>query len=106
MLMVDVQTLQIRAGLLNVSGSEEETADSILCYGHSRKSLVIDAYTERIVRYIGIPEKRQDLKFLFEKNFPDENHVYSLPHTQIGEYTKEFCAKKRCSECIRVNSNE
>lgn len=104
--IADVQTPQSRAGLLSLSGSEEETADTILFSCHSRKSFVNDIYIECVVRYIGIPEKRQDLKFLFEKNFPDENNVYSLPHTQIGEYTKEFCAKKRCSEFIRVNSNE
>ena len=79
--MVDVQTPQIRAGLLCASGSEDEMADSILCFGLFHKSFVIDINPKRIVRYIGIPEKRQDLKSPFEKNFPDENHLH-LTHTK------------------------
>ena len=101
--MADVPTWQLRAGLLNVSGIGEETADSILCYGLDRTSFVIDAYTERMVRCIGIPEKRQDLKTLFEENLPEDNHSYRQAHAHIVEYAKDFCGKKRCHECILVN---
>jgi len=104
--MVDIPTRQLRSGLLNVSGIGEETADSILCYGFFRTSFVIDAYTERMVRCIGITEKRQDLKHLFEVNLPKDNHVYRQTHAHIVEYAKKFCVKKRCSECILVSSNE
>lgn len=103
--MVNVSTGQLRTGLLDISGIGEETADSILCYGLSRTSFVIDAYTERIVRCIGIPEKRQDLKHLFEECLPKENHAYRQSHAHIVEYAKEFCTKKRCSDCILLSSN-
>jgi endonuclease III related protein len=103
--MVDVPTSQLRTGLLNVSGIGQETADSILCYGLYRTSFVIDAYTERIVRCIGVFEKRQDLKSLFEKNLPNDNYVYRQTHAHIVEYAKEFCGKNRCSECILASSN-
>jgi len=64
--MVDAPTQLLRTRLLNVSGIGEETADSILCYGLFRNSYVIDAYTERMMRCMGIQKKRQDLKNLFE----------------------------------------
>jgi len=104
--MVDVPTVQLRRGLLNVSGIGDETADSILCYGLSRTSFVIDAYTERMARCIGVTEKRQDLKSLFEECLPKDNYVYRQTHAHIVEYAKEFCGKKRCSECILMSSSE
>ena len=104
--MSDVSTPQLRAGLLAVSGIGEETADSILCYSLDRTSFVIDAYTDRIVRCIGVTEKKQDLKSLFEKNLPKDNHAYRQVHAHIVEYAKEYCGKKRCDECILLSSNE
>jgi endonuclease III related protein len=104
--MADVPTAELRAGLLDVSGIGEETADSILCYSLDRTSFVIDAYTERIVRCIGVTEKKQDLKSLFEKNLPKDNHSYRQVHAHIVEYAKEYCGKKRCDECILLSSNE
>jgi endonuclease-3 related protein len=104
--MADLPTVQLRAGLLDVSGIGEETADSILCYGLDRTSFVIDAYTERIVRCIGVREKKQDLKSLFEKNLPKDNHSYRQVHAHIVEYAKEYCGKKRCDECILLSFSE
>jgi endonuclease-3 related protein len=101
--MRDVPTGQLRKGLLNVSGIGDETADSILCYGLSRTSFVIDAYTERIVRCMGIIEKKPDLKSLFEETLPNNNYVYRQTHAHIVEYAKQFCGKKRCTECILVS---
>jgi endonuclease-3 related protein len=103
--MDDVPTPHLRLGLLNVSGIGEETADSILCYGLFRTSYVIDAYTERMTRCLGVTEKRQDLKRLFEKCLPKDNYVYRQTHAHIVEYAKEFCGKKRCSECILMSSS-
>jgi len=103
--MVDVSTPRLRTELLNVSGIGEETADSILCYGLFRTSYVVDAYTERMTRCIGVTEKRQDLKRLFEECLPKDNYVYRQTHAHIVEYAKEFCGKKRCSECILVSSS-
>jgi endonuclease-3 related protein len=102
--MVDTPTSLIRTGLMNVSGIGEETADSILCYGLFRTSYVIDAYTERMTRCMGIPEKKQDLKKLFEECLPKDNYIYRQTHAHIVEFSKEFCGKKRCSECILVSS--
>jgi endonuclease-3 related protein len=97
-------TKQLRDGLLEVSGIGEETADSILCYGLSRTSYVIDAYTERIAHCIGVPERGKTLKSLFEKVLPEDNQYYRQTHAHIVEYGKEFCGKKRCHECILLSS--
>jgi endonuclease III related protein len=102
--MENIGTAKLRADLLSVNGIGEETADSILCYGFSRTSFVIDAYTEKILRCAGIREPRSSLKALFEKVLPCDNRDYRQAHAYIVEYAKEFCGKKRCDSCILVNS--
>jgi len=103
--MRQVNTEKLREGLLSVKGIGEETADSILCFGFLRTSFVIDAYTEKIVRCAGVQDKRQELKPLFEKVLAGDPDVYRQTHAHMVEYAKEFCGKKRCSECILVNLN-
>ena len=103
--MRSIPTEILRAGLLRVKGIGEETADSILCYGFLRTSFVIDAYTERIVRCTGVEDKRSALKPLFEQVLTGDPKVYHQTHAHIVEYAKEYCGKKRCSECILVNLN-
>jgi endonuclease-3 related protein len=88
-----------------VHGIGEETADSILCYGFSRPSFVIDAYTDRIMRCIGVTEPRNRLKPLFEGVLAETDEACRQTHAHIVEYAKEFCIKKRCDTCILVNSS-
>jgi len=104
--MAEKPTHQLRECLLGVNGIGAETADSILCYGFQRQCFVIDAYTERICGCLGITEKRQRLKTLFEKMLPGDAVVYQQVHAHIVEYAKEFCAKKRCDECSLVSLNK
>jgi endonuclease-3 related protein len=98
--MAQQSTDLLRKNLLGVYGIGEESADSILCYGFSRQTFVIDAYTERICRCAGIAAKRPALKKLFEKVLPRDIAVYQQAHAHIVEYAKEYCVKKRCNECI------
>jgi len=104
--MAEYPTQQLRAGLLQVSGIGEETADSILCYGFRRASFVIDAYTHQICGCAGIPEQKSRLKALFEEVLPADPDAYRQTHAHIVEYAKEYCGKKRCKTCILMNSNE
>ncbi len=104
-LMGDIPTGVLREGLLGVHGIGEETADSILCYGFSRPCFVIDAYTERMVRCVGVQEPRNRLKRLFESVLPEDNEACRQTHAHIVEYAKEFCGKKRCDACMLMNSN-
>jgi endonuclease-3 related protein len=103
--MEKIPTATLREGLLGVHGIGEETADSILCYGFSRPVFVIDAYTDRMVRCIGVKEPRKDLKALFGRVLPKDNEACRQTHAHIVEYAKEYCGKKRCDGCILVNSN-
>ena len=103
--MADISTGDLRQELLQVRGIGDETADSILCYGLLRTSFIIDAYTERMVRCIGVPERRGALKSIFEGVLHNNNQTYRQVHAHIVEYGKEYCGKKRCSECILVSLN-
>jgi len=103
--MKEVPTSRLRADLLMVNGIGEETADSILCFGCSRPSFVIDAYTLRIAGCIGVTAKRDELKGLFERIIGEDNAACRQAHAHMVEYAKEFCGKKRCNECILVSSN-
>jgi endonuclease-3 related protein len=94
-----VKTSDLRAGLLSVTGIGEETADSILCYGFSRPSFVIDSYTERMARCAGITVPRSGLKSLFEGVLTPDTSAYRQAHAHIVEYAKKFCTKKRCEGC-------
>jgi len=103
--MAVMSTPALHEGLLSVHGIGEETADSILCYGFSRPSFVIDAYTDRIMRCIGVTEPRNRLQPLFEGVLPKTDEACRQTHAHIVEYAKEFCIKKRCETCILVNSS-
>jgi endonuclease-3 related protein len=97
--MAQQTTDQLRKNLLGVSGIGEETADSILCYGFSRPTFVVDTYTERICQCGGISARRPVLKTLFENALPRDTPVYQQVHAYMVEYAKEYCGKKRCNEC-------
>jgi endonuclease III-like uncharacterized protein len=84
----------LREGLLSVNGIGEETADSILWYGFSRASFVLDAYTDKILRYTGIHEPRTVVKSLSEHVPACANKAYRQTHAHIVEYAKEFCIKR------------
>lgn len=97
--MADIPTPTLRKGLLDIQGIGEETADSILCYGFSRPSFVIDAYTVRIAGCAGVTVKRPDLKPLFEGVLKKDSRIYHQTHAHIVEYAKGWCTKKRCEGC-------
>lgn len=104
--MAGIPTPVLRKGLLDIRGIGEETADSILCYGFSRPSFVIDAYTARIAGCAGITVKRSELKPLFESVLKKDARVYHQTHAHIVEYAKGWCTKNRCEGCRILALNE
>lgn len=92
-------TPSFREALLAVRGVGEETADSILCYGFSRPSFVVDAYTKRICGCIGVTGSYAGLKAAFERALPADAALYGRTHGRVVEYAKEFCVPGRCDEC-------
>jgi endonuclease-3 related protein len=96
-------TPRLRAFFLAIKGVGPETADSILCYGFCRPVFVIDAYTHRICACAGISLKGAGLQTLFQRLLPEDSVVHRQCHAWFVEYAKEYCGKKRCSECMISN---
>jgi endonuclease-3 related protein len=95
---------QARSRLLALTGVGQETADSILLYAADRPSFVVDAYTMRIFKRIGLlqgTEKYADVRLQFMQNLPTDAQIYNDFHAQIVSLAKSFCRKNRplCAGC-------
>ncbi len=95
---------ELRDILLSMNGVGEETADSIVLYAADKPKFVIDAYTKRMCRCMGIEGDYGELQSLFESSIPLDVPLYKEFHALIVEYGKQFCGKKRCSECVLVEN--
>lgn len=90
----------LRQRMLSLKGVGNETADSIVLYAAHKPSFVIDAYTTRIMKCMGIEGNYMQLQSLFENSLPVDVGIYQEYHALIVEYSKRFCGKKRCDECL------
>ncbi|VVB84527.1 Endonuclease III [uncultured archaeon] len=97
---------ELRDALLSLNGVGEETADSIVLYAADKPRFVIDAYTRRICRCMGLEGGYPELQSLFEDSIPEDVPMYKEFHALIVEYGKQFCGKKRCTECIIVKNGK
>ena len=97
---------ELRDVLLSLNGVGEETADSIVLYAADKPRFVIDAYTRRICGCMGIEGGYPELQSLFEDSIPQDVSMYKEFHALIVEYGKQFCGKKRCTECIIVKNGK
>lgn len=97
---------ELRAILLSLNGVGEETADSIVLYAADKPKFVIDAYTKRMCACMGIRGNYRELQSIFENSIPRDVPLYKEYHALIVEYGKQFCGKKRCEECVFVNSGK
>lgn len=87
---------ELRGHLLSIHGIGEETADSIILYGARKPVFVIDAYTRRIMRRLGLaPESDRYSAFqaLFAQNLPKEERLYNEYHALLVRHGKEVCRK-------------
>ncbi|RZN33788.1 MAG: endonuclease [Methanosarcinales archaeon] len=91
---------ELREELLSLKGVGPETADSIILYAAHKPVFVIDAYTTRICSCIGIDGGYDVLQRYFEDLLPESVLLYQEFHALIVMYGKEYCARKRCDECI------
>ncbi|MCG2727848.1 MAG: endonuclease [Candidatus Methanoperedenaceae archaeon] len=98
--ILSLQKDELREVLLSLDGIGEETADSIVLYAAEKPKFVIDAYTKRICRCMGIEGSYAALQSLFESSLPEDVPLYKEFHALIVEYGKSFCGKKRCGECV------
>jgi endonuclease-3 related protein len=97
---------ELRDILLSLNGVGEETADSIVLYAADKPKFVIDAYTKRMCKCMGIEGDYGKLQSVFERSLPLEVPLYKEFHALIVEYGKQFCGKKRCSECVLVQNGK
>lgn len=96
---------ELRNELLKIKGIGKETADSILLYAIEKPIFVIDAYTRRILKRIGIIQKENieydELRNLFESNLPRDVELFNEYHALLVRLGKEICLKRRpqCARC-------
>ncbi|MCQ6961666.1 endonuclease III domain-containing protein [Methanolobus chelungpuianus] len=95
----------LRQRMLSLKGVGNETADSIVLYAAHKPSFVIDAYTTRIMKCMGVEGDYMRLKSLFESSLPVDVGIYQEYHALIVEYSKRFCGKKRCDECLLLRQD-
>ena len=91
-----------RGELLSLWGIGKETADSILLYAGDRPIFVIDAYTKRIVKRMGLGDYKDydKLRMLFEASLPEKAIIFNEYHALIVEHAKRFCKKHpSCTDC-------
>lgn len=93
----------LRQELLDIYGIGEETADDILLYAARLPSFVIDTYTRRIVRRLGVAPQKDSygaFQSLFHENlYPDAN-LFNEYHALLDRHAKETCRKSPlCDSC-------
>ncbi len=94
----------MRDQLLLVRGIGEETADSIILYAAGKASFVIDGYTRRIMKRLGLingNETYATLRKLFMTHMPTDVNLYNEYHALLVRHAKERCRLRLpfCSGC-------
>jgi endonuclease-3 related protein len=102
--MFATPTLELREKLLRVWGIGPETADAILLYAGQHPVFVVDAYTKRIMArhgWIGDKAKYEEVRWMFERQFPGEVERFKEFHGLIVTVGKNWCRKQiaECEKC-------
>ena len=101
--LLSQEAAPLRQELLAIYGIGEETADDILVYAAELPSFVIDTYTRRILRRLGIaPETDSYHAFqnLFHENISPDTNLFNEYHALLDTHAKETCRKSPlCDNC-------
>ena len=101
--MFDKDRETLRQELLGIYGIGEETADDIVLYAAGKPSFVIDAYTRRILRRLGLApgdDSYQAYRALFQENLAADTALYNEFHALLDRHAGEACRKKPlCDQC-------
>lgn len=94
----------LREKLLTVFGIGPETADSILLYAGRHSVFVVDAYTKRMLMrhgWIGEDAKYDEVRWIFERQFPGQTARFNEFHALIVQAGKRFCRTQDpgCGDC-------
>ena len=98
----DRPTDVVRADLLAQDGVGPETADSILLYAGGHPVFVVDAYTLRIGRRIGLFDSDEygPAQRYFERHVPRDLATYREYHALLVAHAKSLCRPRpACGEC-------
>jgi len=89
---IGLEGVPSRDELLSLKGVGLETADSILLYGYSVPTFVVDAYTKRIVRRLGLvnSDDYDEIKSFFKNNLDEDYKVYQEFHALLVEHAKRY----------------
>ena len=95
----------VRGELLGIHGIGPETADDILVYAAGKPSFVIDAYTIRILKRVGLEPIERDTydgwQRLFHDSLPPDVSIFNEYHALLDNHHKAACTKNapRCHGC-------
>ena len=102
-------TDDLREQLLSVYGVGEETADSIILYAADKPVFVIDAYTRRFIKRLGLKpttETYADYQKLFTKHLPTDNKLFNEYHALLVCLGKDVCRKNPACERCCLNGTD
>lgn len=101
--MAAEQPERLRTRLLSVPGIGAETADAIALYAAGHASFVVDAYTQRILRRLGLlrgDESAETVRELLMEQLPRDARLYNEYHAQLVALAKDHCrVRPRCGGC-------
>jgi len=93
----------LRAELLGIWGIGEETADAIVLFAAHQPAFIVDAYTTRIVRRLGLVAEegtRHGVRALFTDALPPDAAAMREMHALLVTHAKAHCrAAPRCTGC-------
>lgn len=92
----------LREELLSIYGIGEETADSIILYAARKPIFVVDAYTQRILRRLGLVSLKDSyagFQALFMENLPHDEPLFNEFHALFVRHGKRACRKTPLCPC-------
>ncbi len=94
---------KLREELLSIWGIGPETADSIILYAANKPSFVVDTYTKRVFKRLGLVKKEKsydESREFFESNLPKSVKLYNEYHALTVELGKNYCKNNpKCDGC-------
>lgn len=95
----------LRCELMSIRGIGRETADVILLYAFFKPVMVVDAYTRRFLKRLGLDFSCDDeIRRMFEEAFSENVTVYGWLHWMILDFSISICRKNPvCRNCVFRN---
>ncbi len=93
----------LRAELRGIWGIGDETADAITLFAAHKPAFIVDAYTTRITRRVGLVGEdgtREAVRAAYAAVLPDDSAALRDIHARFVTHAKTFCRSvPRCAGC-------